>query len=116
MLDFVIMKASGDFDVDEKIIDIVRIKRSLNNKKYVTKMLSQLRFETPDFEFDTDLHCARLHIEKDNVQNAKNVLENVRSTLFKRIAGQKLLKLRYENMGNIGTLEVLANDNLLSII
>jgi hypothetical protein len=106
------------FCEDEKLIKIIRITRAFNNNAPNTliRYISQFRMDYPDFEFDSEVYLAKMHISNGHYQNAENLLKLIRNTMFLRIVGIKYLKNRIECNKDIGTLDIISNDVLQNII
>lgn len=115
MEDFIIHRAPKQ-NKDNVIQQLVNMKRSINNKKQVLKLISQFRCENPDFEFDTQLNIIKLLVNTNKLVEAASHLHHIKSTLFKRFSSNTLLYNRLRKSINIGSLDKLPTDVLNQII
>ena len=92
------------------ITHIVRIKRSVTNKRRAIMLISQFRFENPEFLYDYDLNIAKLFINNNNIDQAINQLEKIRKLLFEKFSGSMLLINRYSKTGDTGLFDQIPTE------
>lgn len=103
---------------DEQLAKIIRIARAFKNNNAIVliRYISQFRMEYPDFEFDTEINIARMHLSVNKIEKADEIIKRIRNTLFLKLVGIQYIKNRIDTNKDIGDLDIIPLDVLKNLI
>lgn len=82
---------------DLQIGNLINIKKMLQSGANIGAKKSMGAFSNQNPEFEFEINIAKLYLQKGETQKATDVIESIRTILFKRFEGKKIFEKRIQD-------------------